>query len=278
MEELRFLKPIFPVPIIMKEDRIRQIDSYLDKLRIKEKDIDQRKIYSEVLDERTLKLLYKLSSKGIIKALGGVINSGKEANIFYADGVYGERELPVAVKIYRIETGEFRKMDEYLYGDKRFNVKKLSRKDLMYLWTKKEFKNLKRASEANVTVPEPITSTGNILIMEFLGEEETPAPLLFELGREIEDIVDPQELFKDVIENVRKLYQNARLIHADLSEFNIMLFGEKPYLIDMGQSVLTDHPNSMHYLQRDIKNVLRFFSRMGVEEDEQKLIRYVIGE
>lgn len=129
----------------MKEDRIRQIDNYLDKLRIKEKDIDQRKIYSEVLDERTLKLLYKLSSKGIIKALGGVINSGKEANIFYADGAHGEREFPVAVKIYRIETGEFRNLYEYLYGDKRFNVKKLSRKDLIYLWTKKEFRNLSRA-------------------------------------------------------------------------------------------------------------------------------------
>ncbi|MFW6128095.1 MAG: serine protein kinase RIO [Halobacteriota archaeon] len=262
----------------MKEDRIRRIDSYLDKLRIKTKDVDQRKIYSEVLDERALKLLYKLSSKGIIKALGGVINSGKEANIFYADGVYGERELPVAVKIYRIETGEFRKMDEYLYGDKRFNVKKLSRKDLIYLWTKKEFRNLKRAFEANVRVPEPITSAGNILIMEFLGEGETPAPLLFEVGKGLEGIVDPQRLFQDVIENVRKLYQNAYLVHADLSEFNIMLFEEKPYLIDMGQSVLTDHPNSTSYLQRDIKNVLRFFSRMGVEEDEQKVVNYVIGE
>ncbi len=262
----------------MKEDRIRQIDNYLDKLRIKEKDIDQRKIYSEVLDERTLKLLYKLSSKGLIKALGGTINSGKEANIFYADGVYGDREIPVAVKIYRIETGEFRKMDEYLYGDKRFNVKKLSRKDLIYLWTKKEFKNLKRAFEANVAVPEPITSAGNILLMKFLGEGETPAPVLFELGKEVEHIVDPQELFEDIVENIKKLYQNARLVHADLSEFNIMLFDEKPYLIDMGQSVLIDHPNSRLYLQRDIKNVLRFFSKMGVEEDEQKLINYVIGE
>lgn len=262
----------------MKEDRIRQIDNYLDKLRIKEKDSDQRKIYSEVLDERALKLLYKLSSKGIIKALGGVVSSGKEANIFYADGSYGERELPVAVKIYKIETGEFRKMEEYIYGDKRFNVKKLSRKDLIYTWTKKELKNLNRAFDASVNVPEPITSSGNILIMEFLGEEETPAPLLFELGREVEDLVDPQELFWDVIDNVKKLYQKARLVHADLSEFNVMLFDNKPHLIDMGQSVVIDHPNSMHYLQRDIKNVLRFFSKMGVEEDEQKLISYVIGE
>ncbi|MFO7967327.1 MAG: serine protein kinase RIO [Archaeoglobaceae archaeon] len=262
----------------MKEDKIRRIDNYLDKLRIKEKDLDQRKIYSEVLDERTLKLLYKLSSKGVIKALGGIINSGKEASIFFADGVYGEKELPVAVKIYRIETGEFRRMDDYLYGDKRFDVKKLSRKDLIYLWTKKEFKNLSRALKANVRVPEPITSAGNILLIEFLGEEETPAPVLFELGREVENIVDPQELFEDVIENVKKLYQNARLVHADLSEFNIMLFNEKPYLIDMGQSVLIDHPNSMHYLQRDIKNVLRFFSKMGVEEDEQELINRIKGE
>lgn len=262
----------------MKEDRIRQIDKHLDKLRIKEKDHDQRKIYSEVLDERTLKTLYKLSLKGIIKALGGVINSGKEANIFYADGFYQEKEHPIAVKVYRIETGEFRRIEEYLYGDKRFNVKKLSRKDLIYMWTKKEFKNLNRAYKSGVNVPEPITSTANILIMDFLGEEEIPAPLLFDLGRELEGVVDPQKLFQDVIENIKTLYQSAGLVHADLSEFNIMLFDEKPYFIDMGQSVLNDHPNFMHYLQRDVKNVLRFFSKMGVEEDEQKLISYVVGE
>lgn len=262
----------------MKDEKIRRIDTYLDKLRIKEKDQDQRKIYSEVLDERTLKMLYKLSSKGIIKAMGGVANSGKEANIFYADGFHHDRELPVAVKIYRIETGEFRKLDEYFYGDKRFNVKKLSRKDLVYMWTKKEFKNLSRAYKAGVRVPEPVTCLGNILIMEFLGEGETPAPVLFELGRGVEDIVDPQELLNDIIENVKDLYQKAGLVHADLSEFNIMLSNEKPYLIDMGQSVLTDHPNSMSYLHRDIKNVLRFFSKMGVEQDDQKLISYIKGE
>lgn len=262
----------------MKDEKIRQIDVYLDKLRIKEKDQDQRKIYSEVLDERTLKMLYKLSSKGIIRAMGGVANSGKEANIFYADGSHNDRRLPIAVKIYRIETGEFRNLEEYFYGDKRFNVKKLSRKDLVYMWTKKEFKNLSRAYRAGVNVPEPITCLGNILVMEFLGEGETPAPVLFELGRGVKDIVDPQNLLQDVIGNVKKLYQEADLVHADLSEFNIMLSDEKPYLIDMGQSVLTDHPNSMHYLQRDIKNVLRFFSKMGVKEDEQNLINYVIGE
>ena len=158
----------------IREKKIKNIDFYLEKLRIKKKDASQRKIFAEVLDERTLKNLYKLSKK-YIKALGGVISTGKEANVFYADAYDGNG---LAIKIYRIETSEFYRMDEYIFGDKRFDLRRISKKELINVWAEKEFRNLQRAYKANINVPKPITHFRNILIMEFLGENELPAPSL----------------------------------------------------------------------------------------------------
>ncbi|RLI76150.1 serine protein kinase RIO [Archaeoglobales archaeon] len=253
---------------------LKRIEAYLDKLRIKEKDYDDKKIYAEVLDLRTLKVLYKLSAKGIIQALGGVISTGKEANVFYADGLYDGKEIPLAVKIYRIETSEFHKMDEYLFGDKRFDVRRISKKEKIYVWTEKEYKNLLRAFNADVSVPKPITYMRNVLIMEFIGKDETPAPTLIELGNQILEL-DVDGLFDDVMENIRKLYK-ADLVHADLSEYNIMYL-DKPYFIDMGQAVLIDHPYAMSYLERDLKNIIRFFSKFKIKKDFEELKAYVVN-
>ncbi|HID42297.1 MAG TPA: serine protein kinase RIO [Archaeoglobaceae archaeon] len=257
--------------------KIKEIDRYLDKLRIKERDYEDRKIYAEVLDERTLKILYKLSAKGTIKAMGGVISTGKEANVFYADGMLDGKDFPVAVKIYRIETA-FQKMDEYIFGDKRFDIIKLPRKDLIYVWTEKEFRNLLRAHRAGVRVPKPVVYFKNIIVMKFIGKNELPAPLLSDLVSELEEVVEPELLLLDIIENIKILYRDAELVHADLSEYNIMLLDDKPYIIDMGQSVLSDHPNAMTYLKRDIINITRFFSRFGIRKEPEDVIKYVTGD
>ncbi len=258
--------------------KIEEIDSYLDRLRIKEKDSEERKIYAEVLDLRTLKTLYKLSARGYIKAMGGVISTGKEANVFYADGRDEEgNDIALAVKIYRIETSEFYKMDEYLFGDKRFDMRRISKKDIVYVWTEKEFRNLKRAYDARVNVPKPVTYMKNVILMEFIGEDEIPAPSLSDLGNRLKELVDVEKFFDSIIDNVRKLYR-AELVHADLSEYNILLFEEKPWLIDMGQSVLTSHPLAMSYLERDLKNILRFFSKFGIKRSMEELMALVTGD
>jgi len=256
--------------------KLDKLDKYIDKLRIKDKDVD-RKIYSEVLDVRTLKVLYKLSSKGAIKALGGVISTGKEANVFYADSIQNDDVVPAAVKIYRIETGEFRKMGEYIFGDTRFRIGKTTREELIFLWTEKEFRNLKRAYRAGASVPQPIVYLKNVIIMEFIGVDEIPAPVLSGIP-DISEFADPFDLYKQIIKDVKLIYQNAGLVHADLSEYNVLLLDEKPYIIDMGQSVLKDHPHAMSYLERDIRNILRFFSKYGIKEDIDSVIELIKGK
>jgi len=58
----------------------------------------------------------------------------------------------------------------------------------------------------------------------------------------------------------------------------VLLFDEKPYFIDMGQSVLLSHPFALTYLERDIKNVTRFFAKLGVKRDVEEIKKYVTGE
>jgi len=114
--------------------------------------------------------------------------------------------------------------------------------------------------------------------MEFLGEDEIPAPTLADIGLELKELVDVEKLFDEVIDDVKKLYKRAELVHADLSEYNIVLFKDMPYFIDMGQSVLRDHPYAKKYLERDLRNVLRFFLRFGVKADLEALIEEIMTE
>jgi RIO kinase 1 len=155
-------------------------------------------------------------------------------------------------------------MGEYIRGDRRFfNVKK-NRKDLIFAWTKKEYSNLLRAKEAGVPVPEPLVFDRNILVMSFIGEGDHPYPHLRNA-----EIDDPERIYRQIIGFVETLYTKAELVHADLSEFNI-LYGDQPYLIDMGQSVTRDHPRAQAFLMRDIKNINRFFrNRCTVRGDEE---------
>ncbi|RLI83119.1 serine protein kinase RIO, partial [Archaeoglobales archaeon] len=187
------------------------------------------------------------------------------------------KPVPVAIKIYRTETSEFYKMDEYIFGDKRFDLRRISRKDLIDLWAEKEFRNLQRAYTSGVNVPKPIVHFKNILIMEFLGEDEIPSPSLFEIGKDLPEVVDCERLFDEIVRNVKLLYKNAELVHSDLSEYNILLHREEPYLIDMGQAVLTDHPNAETYFERDLRNLVRFFNKFGLKKEISEVLEEIVS-
>ncbi|WP_394352389.1 serine protein kinase RIO [Methanoculleus sp.] len=231
------------------------------------KDADTVKVRDDVFDEVTLMALYKLVQKKLISVIGGPISTGKEANVFY--GEHDGRGL--AIKIYRIQTANFKAMTEYMAGDRRFSSVRGTRKGLIFAWTKKEFSNLARAHDVGIPVPEPLVFDRNILLMEFLGRDEVPYPQL--RNAEVEDY---GAVYQQILGYVKQLYQEARLIHADLSEYNI-LYHEKPYLIDMGQAVTLDHPRAPVFLIRDIKNLNRYFSRYCDVTDEEEVLRAIVG-
>ncbi len=233
-------------------------------------DSEERKVTGEVFDKSTYKILYSLSKKGIIAAMGGVVSTGKEANVFHALDC---DDMELALKIYRTTTADFNSMQEYIDGDPRFGNVGKSKRKIVYAWTRKEYSNLIRAMEAGVRVPRPVAFQGNVLVMEFIGKDEAHAPRLKDVGCD-----NPDELFEKIVEFMTILYRKSGLVHADLSEYNILMWEGEPVLIDMGQSVLLDHPRASDFLVRDVENVIRYFSRLGVKAETSELLQRVSGQ
>jgi RIO kinase 1 len=125
------------------------------------------------------------------------------------------------------------------------------------IWCQREFKNMKIAQSAGVNCPKPLTFKDNVLIMSFLGDNGIIAKRLIDVKPD-----DPNELYKMVLENLRKLV-NAGLIHGDLSAYNILLWDE-PYFIDFSHGTTIKNQMALELLKRDIKNINSYFSKLNV--------------
>jgi len=248
----------------------RRIEKYIKEQRMLRKISDDYEVLEEVFDKYTLMALYELMNKGYIEEFYGVVSTGKEARIYSGIDRDGEE---IAIKIFLTWTSEFRRgRMKYILGDKRFGGVYMSTRKLIYTWASKEYKNLKTAYDAGVYVPRPITYYKNIIIMEFIGKDFKPAPLLKEYRN-----ISPHILYQ-ILRQVRKLYIDAGLIHADLSEYNIFYFKRKPILFDFGQAVIKSHPQAETFLIRDISNILNFFRLNGIEVPSlDEVLEYIKG-
>ena len=218
------------------------------------KDSDQRKVMEEVFDRTTLLAVEELISRKNLSDLKGVVRSGKEARVYYGVGVGGG---PVAVKIYLTSSSDFRKRMGYIAGDRRFGRLPSGSRETIYLWVRKEFKNLQLASASGIRVPKPMAFLKNILLMEYIGTPPEPAPTFAE-----SEVVESD--YEWTFKTISTLFRVAKLVHADLSEFNIFNAPDGPILFDMGSAVLTTHPQAREYLQRDVNNMVRFFRKRGI--------------
>jgi RIO kinase 1 len=256
----------------------RKFDSNIDELQKRNidtkriKKIDQSKkraTIESVFDERTIFTLNKLLVNGPLERIEGIISAGKEANVYLAYGMDGKE---VAIKIYKIDSNTSRWMRNYIIGDPRFKKIPHNISKVIYLWASKEFKNLKRAYKVGLRVPNPIFIKNNILIMEYIGFESIPAPVL-------KDIKKPRNLiylFNELLAFIKDLYQKANLVHGDLSEFNVLYHNQKPVIIDISQAVSIQHPKAEVYLARDISNIFKFFEKFGIETADPKDFYYEV--
>jgi len=201
-------------------DRIaRRQDREFDEFRKRIKDTEQFKLQESVFDDATLAAI-QLVQDGYVDAFGGPVSTGKEASVFEAlggqagerrsrarprreggpEGVHPERE--VAVKVYRINSSNFRQMRDYLEGDPRFEGIASDKKAVVLAWTRKEFANLERARKAGVRAPEPIAVQRNVLVMELVGHAEDRARRLSEV-----DVENPETAYEVVREYMRRLFR-----------------------------------------------------------------------
>jgi len=127
--------------------------------------------------------------------------------------------------------------------------------------------------EAGVRVPEPIAVSKNVLIMSFIGKNGVNAPLLKEVS-----LKNPKQIYRRLLTYVKKLYQKAKLVHADLSEYNVMIWRNAPVLFDVSQAVTLDHPMADQFLRRDLENLYRYFKKLSVDVlSVEEMYRRVTG-
>lgn len=247
------------------KDKIAKADDEVQKIisRKRRKGDEDRKVGSDIFDKRTLETLYKLANQNYLDILNGEISTGKEANVL--KGIKGDEFY--AVKIYRIATSDFKKMNFYVDGDPRFKIRLNNKHQLITAWVNKEYKNLERLYKAKVNVPKPITSLNNVLILEFIGDEEgNPAKTVkYQKPKDVDRFLD------DLLKETYKFINDAKLVHGDLSVYNVMNFNEKPVIIDVSQSVTSDNPIANELLKRDIGNLYNDFRKLGSQMSKEEI-------
>ncbi|KAG1714608.1 Serine/threonine-protein kinase RIO1 [Nymphon striatum] len=213
----------------------------------------------QVLDERTKMILFKFLNGGFITEINGCISTGKEANVYHATG---KETFDMAIKIFKTSILVFKSRDKYVTGDFRRGYCKHNPRKMVGTWAEKEMRNLLRIYKSGIPCPKPLRLKSNILVMEFIGSNGYPSPKLKD-GKISE--AKAKILYKECIILMRKLYQVAKLVHADLSEFNILLHEGKLVLIDVSQSVEAVSPQALVFLRKDCENISNFFSKKNVE-------------
>ncbi|KAM9103014.1 serine/threonine-protein kinase RIO1 [Sarcophilus harrisii] len=239
---------------VTEKTRQKEADMY----RVKDK--ADRATVEQVLDKRTRITLFKMLSRGVISQINGCISTGKEANVYHASTTDGENR---AIKIYKTSILVFKDRDKYVSGEFRFRhgYCKGNPRKMVQTWAEKEMRNLIRLNTAKIPCPEPIMLKHHVLVMSFIGKDDMPAPLL--KNAQLSES-KARELYLQVIQYMRTMYQDARLVHADLSEFNMLYCNGDVYIIDVSQSVEHDHPHALEFLRKDCANVNDFFLKHGV--------------
>ncbi|CAK9832151.1 Serine/threonine-protein kinase RIO1 [Anthophora retusa] len=235
-------------------------DKRAEKDRLRTKDKHDRATVEQVLDPRTRMILFKFLNQGIIAEINGCISTGKEANVYHATSKTG---VEFAIKIYKTSILQFKDRDKYVTGEFRFrhgycrhNPRKMVR-----TWAEKEFRNLIRLQQGGVNAPKPILLRSHVLLMDFIGTDGWPSPKL-------KDVVltasKPRKLYRECIETMWKLYNKCKLVHADLSEYNILYHDGSLIMIDVSQAVEHDHPMALEFLRKDCTNITEFFKKNDV--------------
>lgn len=236
----------------------KRIDGKLldkERERRSQKDgFNSNKVFDEVFDKTTMMTVSGMKNSGIVSYVNGAVGSGKESKTFWAVDSLGN---DLALKIYLVTTSNFKKRAPYLMGDPGFAKMRKGTRHLVERWAQKEFANLNQCFKNMIPCVKPIAVEKNVLVLEFVGNDGVPEPTLVE--SEV-DYVD----YKNAVSIIGDMYSKAGIVHADFSEYNVFKTKKGLVVFDLGSAVDSTHPNAMNFLERDIKNITRFFVKRGL--------------
>ena len=203
--------------------------------------------------------LTTLTRKGTISALGTLIGEGKESVVYDALGLG-----PVAIKFHRVGQRSFssaRLNREYMPEEGHCPWLIASKKS-----AEREYLALTTLHPA-VNVPLPIAQNRHTVVMSLVSGQNLNRCRL----------AAPDEVLDEILDNIRKAYR-AGIIHADLSEYNILMEDTRCVIIDWPQWIETSHRNARAIIERDIDNILAYFQRKyRLVRDREDVIRCVTG-
>ncbi|GHB21264.1 PA4780 family RIO1-like protein kinase [Salinicola rhizosphaerae] len=215
------------------------------------------------------KRLQPLVEDGLIDEVVSQLMSGKEAQVFV---VRCGDELRCAKVFKEARQRSFKQAVTYQEGRKVRNSRRaraMSKKtrygqrEQESAWLNAEVDALYRLADADVRVPTPHGFVDGVLLMERIADGEG------DVAPRLDDVELPAEVARDyhlrLIDEVVKMLC-AGLIHGDLSEFNILVGGDGPVIIDLPQAVdAAGNNNAPWMLVRDVDNLKRYFGRFAPE-------------
>ncbi|KAI8907906.1 RIO1 family-domain-containing protein [Gorgonomyces haynaldii] len=223
------------------------------------KDKADRATVEQVLDPRTMMILFKMLNRDIIYEINGCVSTGKEANVYHALTSNDEHR---AIKIYKTSILVFKDRDRYVSGEHRFRhgYSSSNPRKMVQVWAEKEMRNLKRLHTAGIPCPEPLLLRLHVLLMTFIGDKKgRAAPRLKDAP--VQDEKEFNDIYRQILKILWRLYHKCHLVHADFSEYNLLYHKKTVYCIDVSQSVEHDHPHALEFLRKDCTNVLDYFRK-----------------
>jgi RIO kinase 1 len=215
-------------------------------------------------EPRVAEVADQLLDSGLVTHVFGAIGAGKEADVFLARD--GDRY--VVAKAYRL----------YRTSNRSRGAVKA---DGMAQLALREFEMLGYAWAHRAPVPEPIEREENAFTMEFIGDDEGPAPQLRRT-----QLDDPAAFAQALVAAIEDL-AHAGVVHTDLSPFNILVYRDRPVIIDLGRCLWVDRLGASPWirleearaaLQHAIEVLRRYFARYGVTFEADEAVRTILRE
>lgn len=195
------------------------------------------------------------------------MSAGKEASIFLALW----KNHPIILKVYRIWHSSHSLSKSKGYVAPGTAKRSYVITDMIESLAVLEYDLLSTLFKAGAHVPTPIGRIGNFVSMRFIGDGEVPAPQLREITLE-----EPERVMNQIFDDYLIMYRDVHHVHGDLSQYNILFWQDRPWIIDVPQAEKVDkHCNMLKIekmLLRDIENVLSYFEQYDISRDPESIL------
>jgi serine/threonine-protein kinase RIO1 len=251
--------------------------------RVRRSNREDTATVDHVLDKQTRLMILNLMNAGTLTEMHGTIATGKESNVYHATGrnvtQFGDAAPleELAVKIFAVSATVFKDRQKYMHGERRFqrgNLSAAATRKFIRVWAEKEMRNLCRLRRTGMRCPTPLALRDHVLVMSFVGRDGAAAPKL-------KDVQLPpakwSKLYKQTLVLMRRMFHDCKLVHSDLSAYNILYDEGELVVIDLSHAISADIENASQFLRDDVLHVTRFFADHGAKTLAPRLaFRFIV--